>query len=347
MTRPRSQLISLDDTPYYHCIARCVRRAWLCGEDPLTGQSFQHRRQWVVDRLKTHAAIFCIDICAYAVMSNHYHVVLHVDRQRCEALSNDEVAERWCQLFSGPLLVQRFCRQEALSDAEQQTVSDTLTLWRQRLMDISWFMRCLNEAIAREANKEDDCKGRFWEGRFRSQALLDVPALLSCMVYVDLNPVRAGIADSLETADFTSIQERLRRLCEQANTLEHPAPNPEDQSSNDNTATKTPLLPFIERESADSPNTLPFTLKNYIALADWTGRAVRDDKPGAIRPSAQPSLDAMGLGEAQWLELATTIQRQSLGMLGSLDKVKACNIRMGRRWMAGQSGLMKIYGKVA
>jgi len=45
MTRPRSTQVSLADTPYYHCVARCVRRAFLCGIDPLTGENYEHRRE--------------------------------------------------------------------------------------------------------------------------------------------------------------------------------------------------------------------------------------------------------------------------------------------------------------
>lgn len=341
MTRPRSQLISLEDTPYYHCIARCVRRAWLCGDDPLTGKCFDHRRQWIVDRLKAQAAIFCIDTCAYAVMSNHYHVVLHVNRSHGEALSDREVAERWCQLFSGPLLAQRFLRNERLSAAEQQVVSEILAVWRQRLMDISWFMRCLKETIAREANREDGCKGRFWEGRFRSQALLDVPALISCMMYVDLNPVRAGIAVDLEGSDFTSIQARLNEVCEQASTIHDEAARTENPTETDKQ--RLALLPFVEREGLKSPDVIPFNLQDYIALADWTGQAVRDDKRGAIHRSVRPTLKALGLTEAQWLTLTLSIQRQSLSMLGSLDKIHSCNARMGRHWMAGQRGLKAVY----
>ena len=212
MTRPRKALVSLDDTPYYHVVSRCVRRAFLCGEDRLSGQSFEHRRQWVLERFRCLASVFAIDICAYAVMSNHYHLVLHIDRDRCLALTDDQVIERWCLLFQGPLLVQRYRAGQPLSRAERVTLGEIVGVWRERLMDISWFMRELNEFIARRANEEDDCKGRFWEGRFRSQALLDVPAVLSAMVYVDLNPVRAGMAEDLEGSDFTSVQERLREV---------------------------------------------------------------------------------------------------------------------------------------
>ncbi|MBS3805379.1 MAG: hypothetical protein KGY54_12580 [Oleiphilaceae bacterium] len=80
---------------------------------------------------------------------------------------------------------------ETLSPAEQGTVDSLVETYRKRLTSLSWFMKCLNESIAREANKEDDCTGHFWESRFKSQALLTKEALLSCMAYVDLSPVRA------------------------------------------------------------------------------------------------------------------------------------------------------------
>lgn len=107
MTRPRSTLVSLSDTPWYHLVNRCVRRAFLCGEDALTGISYEHRRGWIVERIKQLSAVFAVDVAAYAVMSNHYHLVVRVDAERAQAWSQDEVLNRWTQLFEGPLLVRQ------------------------------------------------------------------------------------------------------------------------------------------------------------------------------------------------------------------------------------------------
>ena len=107
MTRPRSALVSISDTPWYHVVSRCVRRAFLCGDDRLSGQNFDHRRAWIVERVKQLASVFAIDVAAYAVMSNHYHLVLRVDAERARSWSRDEVLRRWTQLFDGPVLVQR------------------------------------------------------------------------------------------------------------------------------------------------------------------------------------------------------------------------------------------------
>jgi hypothetical protein len=169
MPKPRKRLVSLQATPYYHCVSRCVRRAVLCGEDAHCGRSYGHRRGWIEERMKALAGVFAIDICTYAVMSNHYHVVLHVDRERAQEWDDREVIRRWQQLFASHPLTRRHLAGEPLLPVEQGRVLERVALWRSRLMDISWYMRCLNECIARQANAEDQCTGRFWEGRFRSQ----------------------------------------------------------------------------------------------------------------------------------------------------------------------------------
>jgi REP element-mobilizing transposase RayT len=265
MPRARKTLVSLDATPYYHCVSRCVRRAFLCGEDKFSGKSFEHRRQWIEDRLLELAEAFAINIAAYAVMSNHYHVVLHINREMAQQWSAAEVIDHWHRLFKGSLLSQRYACGENLSRAERDALTEQVNEWRERLMTISWFMRCANEPIAREANHEDNATGRFWEGRFKSQALLDEKALLACMAYVDLNPIRAKMAKTPEQSDHTSIQQRI-------NTQQ---PGHRDQQPE-------ALLPFVGYPRKDMPQGLPFQLNDYLELVDWSGRILRDDKKGAI-----------------------------------------------------------------
>jgi REP element-mobilizing transposase RayT len=164
MTYPRKTLISLQSTPYYHVVARCVRRSWLWGFDKYSGKDYSHRKEWVLERLRELEAIFAIDVCAYAVMSNHYHLVLRVDDKRAKQWSHAEVVRRWTELFSRPSLIERW--EMGTCEAGEREVAEALIeLWRSRLFDISWYMRCLNEPLARRANQEDGCTGCFWEGR--------------------------------------------------------------------------------------------------------------------------------------------------------------------------------------
>ncbi|RKF19803.1 transposase [Alginatibacterium sediminis] len=300
MPRPRKEQVSLSDTPYYHCISRCVRRAFLCGEDVVSGRSFEHRRQWVEDYLLKLAGIFSIDVCAFAVMSNHTHLVLHVDQQQALSWSMEEVLHRWHSLHKGTLLTQCYLNPELrpkLDAVQLQSVRDTAEIYRQRLFDLSWFMRHLNEHIAREANKEDQCTGRFWEGRFKSQALLDEAALAACMAYVDLNPIRAKIADKPETSAHTSVKQRIK----QAKYAKQPKA----------------LYPFVGNPRNNMPKGLPFELKDYLALVDLTGRAIRQDKRGYISASHHSILERLNIDQSSWLTLTTGLEQQFGAVVGN------------------------------
>ena len=152
MPKPRYAQVSLGATSYYHCVSRCVRRAFLCGSDSLTGQSFEHRRQWIEDKLLELSHVFALDVCAYSVMSNHYHIVLHINNKAAEAWSMDDVIKQWHKLFQGYALSQRYLNGEDLSESILAALKERTEVWRKRLMDISWFMRVLNESTARQAN---------------------------------------------------------------------------------------------------------------------------------------------------------------------------------------------------
>lgn len=316
MPTARKNQISLDATPYYHCVSRCVRRAFLCAEDNVTGQNYEHRRGWIEDKILELADVFALDVCAYAIMSNHYHVVLHIDNEQALNWSFDEVIHQWHQLFKGCVLSQRYLKGENLGQAEFRVLSDIVFQWRKRLMDISWFMRCLNESIARQANVEDNCTGRFWEGRFKSQALLDEAALAACMAYVDLNPIRATMAKTPETSEYTSIKQRIKK----AETV---------HASNHLHQQVKSLMPFAGNPRKDIPKGLPFRLTDYIELVEWTGRILRDDKRGAIDDTTPPLLERLNIEAKHWGYMTQHFESRFKGLVGSVYKLKLACEQMG------------------
>ncbi len=314
MTRPRSTMVSLEATPYYHCISRCVRRAFLCGDDHYSQKNFDHRKPWFIQRLKLLGEAFSIDIAAYAIMSNHYHLVLHVDSLRSLSWSQDEVIHQWLKLYKGPVLIHRYLNNQLHSEAEIQMVQQQVAIWRERLTSISWFMGCLNEYVARKANREDNCKGRFWESRFKSQALLDETALLSCMAYVDLNPIRAKIHPDVASSLFTSVRERIKAI----------------KGIKDTAIPR--LMPFSESSNQKQRfSAIPFRLKDYIELVDWAGRCIRQDKRGNIDKHEPALLSTIGLSEDQWKILSLEIQKESISMLHGLNKLASIEKKLSRQ----------------
>lgn len=294
----------------YHVFSRCVRRAWLCGQDVLTGRDFTHRRAWIEDRIHELADIFAVSIHAYAVMSNHYHIVLTMEPDRITTWQDENIVDRWLSVCPGRRTenkqaeTMRIRRDALLADPAQVSVL------RNRLSSLSWFMRFINEPLARLANKEDGCTGRFWEGRFKSQLLLNEAAMLACMSYVDLNPVRAGIAQDISDCQFTSISRRLRHSSEKMTMSAFGS---------------SPTSPF---------DTLP--LSDYIRLLEWTcceygdgTRRESGDIPSILREHVKHHHD--------WLTYYLPRPgswRQAVGPAASL---KSYAQSIGRHWIQGWS----------
>ncbi len=321
MTYPRKSLVSIKETPYYHCVSRCVRRAWLWGIAEYAGKDYSHRKHWVVDRLGELSAIFAIDVCAYAVMANHYHTVVFVDTERARHWSEQVVMKRWKNLFCLPDLVERY-RRGGVTRAEQDAAKQLIELWRSRLMDVSWFMRCMNETLARRANAEDGCTGRFWEGRFKSQALLDEAGILTAMAYVDLNPIRAKIANKPEQSEFTSIYERIRELQRKR--------------------TRGPRLRRFSDETHQK-HSLPCSRADYLTLLDWTGRAIRGDQRGAIDQRLPPILTRLNIDAEAWRESMRPSGNVFGRAMGQLNHLQLHAKALGQQWIKGLRQAERMY----
>ena len=309
MTVPRRSLISLSDTPYYHCYVRCVRRAFLFGDDKYTGVNYDHRREWIREKILSQTDVFAIDCCAYAVMSNHYHVVLFVDEQKAKDWDRREVLRRWKQLYNLSYLTEKYYKKEPLTKAELNAICEQIEVYRERLMDISWYMRGINESVARRANAEDNCKGRFWDGRFKSQALLDEQALLTCMAYVDLNPIRANMAKTPETSDYTSIQERMLKK-------------------------QTKLKPFGASQRNNNQD-IPFALDDYLSLVETTGRAIIDEYKGYIPAELPDILQRMGLNSDTWLNQIKYFDKWYYKAIGTVDNLKKYCQSLKQKYIKG------------
>ena len=230
--------------------------------------------------------------------------------------------------------------------------ADRVAVCRGRLGSVSWFMRCLNERIARPANAEDECTGRFWEGRFKCQLLEDEGAVLACMAYVDLNPVRAKLAETLEASEFTSIHDRLTGrkaragLAAAAKAKAKPTP------------AQTKLLEQARAEAeADAwlcamagsagasarPTVLDISEEGYLALVDWTGRSLAKGKRGKIPPELRPILENLNFETERWVETVARYGGLFHRVAGSAESLSRRAVAMGQQWLAGVRASREVF----
>ena len=327
----RREVFDPQEVSVMHCINRAVRRAMLCGVDHYSGKSYEHRRDWVKERLIFLAGQYGIDVLGYAVMGNHLHVILRNRPDVVATWSDEEVARRIWNLFpkrknkDGTAAEPRENELNMLMGSQK-----VLQSYRDRLSDISWLMRQLAEFVARKANAEDECTGRFWEGRFKSQPLLDEAAILACSAYVDLNPVRAGIAETPETSDFTSVQDRCETVKAYQKAKTSSAKKKIKSKSPDRWLApvaikgKRHIGPVTSKSShrASDKGFLPISLSDYLKLVDWTGRQIAKGKRGRIPDRCKPILKRLGVSREIWCDLVKDFGRLFGQVAGRSESVK-------------------------
>ena len=340
----RGEYLNPSEVQIVHAVQRCVRRAFLCGQDAFTGQSFEHRRAWIRQRLELLAGVFAIDCLTYTILSNHLHVVLRSRPDVVREWSDRDVAVRWLRVF--PKRREKSGRHAEPDEHEVQMITgdrDRVTELRSRLSDISWWMRCLAENIARRSNKEDACKGRFWEGRFRAQLILDEASLLACAAYVDLNPIRASLARCPEASEFTGAKDRIDDL-KQRNSTSTTTHDWERSRRRAQSGWMSPLE-IHEKSDATGPDLdpsgrrasrkgfLPLSLCEYLALLDWTGRALHKRKRGAIPSELAPILVRLGIDTNGWCDLVRNFGRLFRRAAGTPKSLAKESTRRGQRYM--------------
>ncbi len=341
----RNEVIDPSEVQVLHCIQRCVRRAFLCGQDRYSGQSFEHRRQWIRARLEFLASIFGIDCLTYTVLSDHLHVVLRSRPDVVAIWSDQEVARRWLRLFP-----KRRNKDGSAAEPTQAEIDmivnqkKVLAERRKRLSDVSWWMRCTAENIARRANAEDECTGRFWEGRFKCQLLLDEASLLACAAYVDLNPIRAALCETPEQSDYTGAKDRLDDLKQQRGLVRMSMHDWERSRERCKSGWMSPIEidercdevgPDLDDSGrrASGKGFLAISLPDYLQLLDWTGREIRDNKRGSIPDHLAPILTRIGLDPPTWCDLVTRFSRVFKRAAGSEERLCEEANRRGQLWM--------------
>ncbi|MGB0596092.1 MAG: hypothetical protein ACPGLY_05350 [Rubripirellula sp.] len=340
----RGEVINPAEIQIVHCMHRCVRRAVLCGKDPYSGKCYEHRRQWIRERLEFLASIFGIDCLTYSVMNSHLHLILRSRPDVVATWTDREVAQRWLKLYP-----KKRRKHEPIDPTEIHISTilnqpDLIAKLRRRLSDISWWMRCTAEKIARLSNREDECTGHFWESRFRTKVILDEAGLLACAAYVDLNPIRATIAETPETSDFTGIKDRIDDLRTRSDCVrisDHQWERNRRRSQSgwmspvEINEAKDPLgpIPSRDRRRASRKGFLSISLRAYLDLIDWTGRQIRKGKVGKIPDHLAPILARIGLVPADWCVLIRNFDTKFKRAVGSRANLKREAIRVGKQWL--------------
>lgn len=325
----RAEVIDPGQVSVVHVFNRTVRRCFLLGDDPISGKNFDYRKHWIEQTLEHFSSQFGIDLLGFAILSNHFHLLVRTRPDIVATWDDTEVARRWLMV----------CPHRRLPDgspavpteAELNTIrncSEKVDKIRERLANISWWMRLLCQRVASRANREDGESGRFWQDRFRAVRLLDEASLLACSVYIDLNPIRAAIAENILESDHTSIQRRVQAAHQnQTDSFGNVRQREDSRSPTPDRTAATPissirsdafLSPLTIDENSDQSGPyasespyrcsdkgfLPISLNDYLQLLDWTARQWSSGRRRRIPDHVRPIVSRLGVAPTAWSEIA-------------------------------------------
>jgi REP element-mobilizing transposase RayT len=344
MTNARSEVVDESAPGIYHCWSRCVRRAFLCGWDSYLKKDFDYRKDWIVERIEILAGAFGLDVFSYAVLDNHLHLVVRNRPDLGQQWTDKEVARRWLKVY--PRRLDKNGKPAKPTGAEVRELAGDwgkIEVLRTRLSSISWFMKCLKENIAVRANREDEVTGRFWEGRFHCQRLLEERAVVACMSYVDLNSIRAEIVDRIQRAEFTSAFVRFGAELSRRRVRELKKKRKKEGFTFSDRQRKT-LVKETQRAKADrwlarlEGESSPFetlTLEGYLNLLDWTGREIQQRKKGVISKKAPPLLEELEMDPEHWAQIVGKFGSLFFRMVGGVDSMVEAAKNAGKKWFKG------------
>jgi len=329
----------------FHIWQRCVRRCFLLGTDPLTGKNYNHRRDWIIERLQLLTANFVIDVAFLAILSNHFHLVLRTSPRLVDRMGSWEIARRWLRVYPG----KRVLDGNWIEPTEEQVKAlaedkEKIAKLRKRLSNISWFVGALSEYVARRANLEDDCDGRYFSGRFRCREVTNDGGLLIVGLYNDLNQTRAGEASTPEDSRHCSVWYRIQARRSLSANISQP--------SLDGWLAPLTLLPDhlgdVPSDSgrrASDKGLMSLSLEEYVQFLDWAGREVSTDKRGAIPADLAPILERLGLAGEEFLDALEQFPRNFPRMIGPVSALVERAQKFGRRWMHGVSSAARVFQK--
>ena len=342
---PRGDIIDDNEVGTYHCFNRCVRREFLLGNNRQARKDYEYRKDWLRALLIEMAGIFSIDIFKYAVLDNHFHLILRNRPDLAKRWSERKVLRRALQLFP-----EKFRRLglfvEPHEPLPKKLLSDKCLIeeMRKRLASISWLMKVVQERIARRANREDDVTGAFWAGRFQSKALLDSAAVLSCAMYIDLNPERAGKTTAPEQTKYTSAYDRINGLRardknRRAEGIAHDGwlcalSTRGDYPDED-------LAEAGKRASNDGLLELPLTV--YLKMLDCVCNQLQRGSGELEDSEFVPILERIGIQSSTLIECIQYFGRTWRRAVGGCESMRKQAERVGQEWLQGSSSAKRYF----